>query len=142
LVVDDEPDILAALRTFLEGSLDVEVVSAASGDEGLAALRAGGVDLVISDYRMPVMDGLVFLSRAEELCPKVPRVLITAYPDMQLAINALNQAHIARFLVKPVEPDQLQGVIEGLLGKRLRSTQSEAAFERAAGKADPRPAKP
>jgi DNA-binding NtrC family response regulator len=136
LVVDDEADILSSLRTFLEDELEVEVVSAFSGEQGLAVLREGNIGLVVSDYRMPVMDGLVFLRLAKEMAPDVPRVLLTAYPDTRLAAEALNQAKISQFLSKPVQPGRLREVVKDLLDKRLRSAQTNAAFERASGHHD------
>jgi DNA-binding NtrC family response regulator len=136
LVVDDEEDILAALRAFLEGSLGVEVVTARSGAIALATLAKEPIDLIVSDYRMPVMDGLQFLGKTAASYPDVPRILLTAYPDMQLAITAVNQAHIARFLTKPVEPEQLGKAVSDLLASTRRKALGQVALERVA-----RPAK-
>jgi DNA-binding NtrC family response regulator len=139
LVVDDEVDILSSVRTFLEEDLGVEVVAAFSGEQGLAALRDGDIDVVMSDYRMPVMDGLEFLRQAKAMAPDVPRVLLTAYPDIQLAADALNQARISQFLSKPVQPRRLAEVMKALVGERNRSAQTHAAFGRATGAHGPRP---
>jgi DNA-binding NtrC family response regulator len=130
LIVDDEPDILAALETFLKAALGVQVLKADSGAAGLAAMRKTPVDLVVSDFRMPVMDGLHFLRRAAELRPEVPRILLTAFPDMQLAIQAINEAGIARFLTKPVDPDQLASVVKDLLSESRRRRLGHEALER------------
>ena len=114
LVVDDEEDILLTLRAFLEGVMGAKVVTARSGAEALEKMAKAKepFDLVISDYRMPAMDGLHFLRRAGEMRPEAPRVLLTAYPDTRLAIDAVNQARIVRFLTKPIDPDKLQGVVQ------------------------------
>lgn len=130
LIVDDEPDILAALETFLNAALGAEVLKADSGAAGLAVLGKTPVDLVVSDFRMPVMDGLHFLRRAAELRPEVPRILLTAFPDMHLAIQAINEARIARFLTKPVEPDQLAAAIKDLLSDSRRRRLGQEALQR------------
>lgn len=131
LVVDDEPDILLALKGFLEGALDLEVVTADSGKAGLEHFPKGGIDLVISDYRMPVMNGIDFLREVQQREPEVPRVLLTAFPDMELAIRALNQAHIVQFLTKPVNPDKLHDVVKATLEQTRRTRQARKAIERA-----------
>jgi len=117
LVVDDEQDILTAVQAFLGNALNADVITAPGGQQALDKLAnaAAPIDLVVSDFRMPGMDGLHFLRRAAEMRPNVPRILMTAFPDMQLAIAALNQAHIQRFLTKPVEPDDLLRVVEETL---------------------------
>jgi DNA-binding NtrC family response regulator len=130
LIVDDEEDILTSLESFLTGALGVEVVKADSGAAGLTALSKTSFDLVISDFRMPVMDGLHFLRRAAEMRPEVPRILLTAFPDMHLAIQAINQARIARFLTKPVDPDQLANIVKDLLSETRRKRLGHEALQR------------
>lgn len=134
LIVDDEDDILVALKTFLEGALGLEVVAVPSGAAGLEELAKRPVDLIVSDYRMPGMDGMEFLRRAAQAAPGAPRVLLTAFPDMQLAITALNEARISRFLTKPVEPEKLAAILEELLSASRRRRLSGEALDRSVGK--------
>lgn len=130
LVVDDEPDIRASLRHFLESRLKARVEVASSGKEGLEHLRKGGFDLVLSDYKMPGMDGLAFLAKAHEVAPQAVRIMVTAYADLDLAISAINQARILHFFTKPIDPDHLVEVLGIVLRAQVATRQRDEALQR------------
>lgn len=116
LVVDDEPDILEVVSRALRHAFhDVEVLVAEDPVVALTRLHDGAVDLIISDYRMPKMNGLEFLERAKGLAPLAPRIMMTAYPDLDLAVKAINEQDVIRFLVKPIEPAKFLQVIRAAL---------------------------
>jgi two-component system NtrC family sensor kinase len=118
LAVDDEPDILQALAAYLEATVPgLRVVTAASGAEGLEELRRMTPDLVLSDYKMPGMTGLEFLSRVAREMPQVPCLMMTAYADSELAMRAVHEAHVRQFLTKPVDPQRLCAVVKEILGQ-------------------------
>lgn len=118
LLVDDEQDILDAIGTLLETSIsNVKVISAISGPQGLDLLKKNAVDLIIADYKMPQMDGMEFLTKARAAYPTIPQVLITAFPKLNLAIQAINDVNVEKFLIKPLNPDEIVKVAEGLLPK-------------------------
>ncbi|MHB8634128.1 MAG: response regulator [Thermoplasmatota archaeon] len=118
LVVDDESDICSTLAGYIHLALPwVEVKTAPDAARALAVLERGGVGLLLTDFRMPGMDGLQLLLAVQERWPKVKRVLMTAYPDIQLATRALNEAHFARFLVKPVDPAEVKRIVAEYLPK-------------------------
>src|SRR5688572_16120721 len=118
LVVDDEPDIVGSLKDVLEAHLgSVKVYTASNGKEALPLVKKGGIDLIISDYRMPGMDGLEFLTKCREAAPMVPRILITAYPELDAAVRAINEAQIQNFLTKPIMPDALMQAVNAALVK-------------------------
>ena len=131
LLVDDESDILASLKTlFKVGLKNVDVEIAESGDEGLAILNKRSVDLIISDYKMPGMNGLEFLDEARQIAGAVPRILMTAFPDLSMAIQAVNGAHIEHFMTKPLEPAQTIEAVQRVLRDRKAKQQRSRAFAR------------
>lgn len=136
LVVDDEPDILESLSTLLESSIDgVAVETVLSGEAGLQAIEDHHLDLVISDFKMPGMDGLEFLRRASKTKPELPRILMTAFPDLQIAVDAINQASIETFFAKPLDPAEVVDVVAKSLSKRKDSIAHNRAFARAMAEA-------
>ena len=121
LFVDDEPDILASLVDLVGVGLPgTKVLTAPSGRAGLDVLEKERVDLIVSDFKMPGMDGVEFLYQCRRLHPKVPRVMLTAFPTEELANRAVREAFVDSFLSKAVDPDQLIGEVAALL-ERLRA---------------------
>lgn len=111
LCVDDEPRVLQGLESNLAWEYDVRV--AASGPEGLeVAQHDGPFAVVISDMRMPGMDGAAFLANMRERAPDTTRILLTGYSDMDAALAAVNKGNIFRFLNKPCGPDVLLEAVE------------------------------
>jgi adenylate cyclase len=118
LIVDDDVDILESLKQVLESSLPkCKVYTARDGNEGLAALKAQSVDLIISDYRMPGMDGLEFLTKSREASPRSARILLTAFPELDVAVRAINEAQIQNFLTKPIAVERLMEAVNAALLK-------------------------
>ena len=111
LFVDDEPAVLEAMAVNLHRGF--EVVTATSGEAGLEHLQAqADFAVVVSDMRMPKMDGATFLSRAREVAPEVVRILLTGHADLDAAIKAVNHGQLFRFLTKPCPRDTLRGAID------------------------------
>jgi response regulator RpfG family c-di-GMP phosphodiesterase len=111
LCVDDEPMVLDGLLLHLRRKFDVVV--ATSGLDGLAAIDKGDpFAVVVSDMRMPGMDGAEFLSRARKAAPDTVRVLLTGHADFDMALAAVNQGQIFRFLTKPCPADVMLQTVE------------------------------
>ena len=124
LVVDDDPQVLAAVRRDLRGRYREQytVLSAVSGQEALEAVRelksrGDALAMVISDQRMPGMLGHELLAATRELYPLARRVLLTAYSDIEAAVKAINEARIDHYLSKPWDPpeERLFPVVDDLL---------------------------
>jgi thioredoxin reductase (NADPH) len=124
LSVDDDPHVLAAIARDLRQrySKDYRIVRADSAADALSALdtlhgSAEPVALIVSDQRMPDIDGVTFLARARELYPSAKRVLLTAYADTDAAIAAINESQLDYYLQKPWDPPDrlLYPVLDDLL---------------------------
>ncbi len=109
LIVDDEPDVLESLRHLFHRTY--RVLTAEAGAPALAILEREDVHVILSDQRMPAMSGDVFLAQARHLKPDAVRMLFTGYADIQAVINAVNEGRIFRYILKPWDPAELEGVI-------------------------------
>ncbi len=106
LLVDDEPNVLEGYKRQLRGRVDIH--TAIGGLEGLKAIESSGpYAVVISDFKMPGMDGVKFLAQVREKAPETVRVMLTGHAHLQLATDAVNQGQIFRFLSKPCPADTL-----------------------------------
>jgi response regulator RpfG family c-di-GMP phosphodiesterase len=111
LCVDDEPRVLDGLRLTLRRGYDVSI--ATSGVMALTLLeQRPGIAVVISDMRMPVMDGAAFLTKVRERAPNAIRILLTGEPGRESAVAAVNEGQVFRFLTKPCAPDKLVAAVE------------------------------
>lgn len=121
LCVDDEPNILAALKRMLRAD-GLCVLTAPGGAEALFVLEQMPVDLVISDMRMPGMDGAQFLEQVNLRWPHVVRVMLTGHSDISATIAAINRGRIFRYINKPWdEHDLMLTVRQGLEMHRLEA---------------------
>jgi CheY-like chemotaxis protein len=110
LLVDDEPQILQGLTRGLRGLFDLR--TATSGALGLEVLdQEPDIAVIMSDMRMPAMNGTAFLARARTLRPNAVRLLLTGQADMDDAIGAINEGCIFRFLRKPCSPELMKATL-------------------------------
>jgi len=122
LLVDDEKNITSSLNRLLRKD-NYEIHIAGSGLEGLAMLENNNIDLIVSDMRMPHMDGAEFLKKAKVMDEKIIRILLTGYSDMSSTISAINDAEIFRYISKPWNDDDFRLTIRR--GLELRSLGQE-----------------
>jgi response regulator RpfG family c-di-GMP phosphodiesterase len=111
LFVDDDMNILASFKRRLGRRFDIATVP--GGEQGLEVLEnEGPVAVVISDQRMPGMDGIQFLGEVKKLAPDTVRMMLTGNTDLTTAIKAVNEGSIFRFFTKPCPPEDMASAIE------------------------------
>jgi DNA-binding NtrC family response regulator len=130
VAVDDEEMVVKSLSFFLELETRYEVRAFTSANAALAHIAANDVDIVVSDYLMPEMDGLTLLARVRDLRPEVPRVILTGYADKENAIKAINEVGLYQYIEKPWNNDDLRlvlrnGIEKKKLLERLRQKMNE-----------------
>ena len=113
LIVDDEPDNLALLYRTLRGKYDI--AKSTSPLTALEMMKTEHFNCILSDHKMPEMDGVEFLKRSCEIQPDTMRLLVTAYTDAGILIDAINYAKIYRYIKKPYNPDELLLIVENAL---------------------------
>lgn len=130
LIVDDEEMVLTSLNSFLTLETEYCVVTFTSAVEALKYVTSNRVDLVVSDYLMPEMDGISFLAEVKKIKPEVPRIILTGYADKENAIKAINEVGLFQYIEKPWENDDLliifrNGLEKQKLMKKLEEKISE-----------------
>lgn len=124
LCVDDEPRVLEGLAANLRRRFDV--ATATSGADALTILAAHTVSVVVSDLRMPHMDGVQLLCKVREVAPDTSRILLTGQADLETSIAAVNTGQIFRFLRKPCAPEDLGTAIQSAVEQhRLVTAERE-----------------
>lgn len=118
VIVDDEDMVLTSLSAYLSLETEYEVETFTSASRALDYIKANKVDLVISDYLMPEMDGISFLAQVRDLQPEAPRIILTGYADKENAIKGINEVGLYQYIEKPWDNDDLRIVIRNALEKR------------------------
>ena len=109
LVVDDEPDNLDAIRFNFGKSFSL--LPAGSGEEALALVKQHDVAVIVTDQRMPRMTGLELLKAAREIRPDAVGIIVTAFTDVDVLIEAINLGRIYRYVTKPWDAKELRGIL-------------------------------
>lgn len=126
LIVDDDSNILNAHQRNLR--FKYEITTANSGEEGLKLIRGNPEPyaLVLSDYRMPEMDGIKFLAAVKRASPNTVRIMLTGYADVNAAIATINEGNVFRFLTKPCSNENLvKAINDGIEQHQLITSERE-----------------
>ncbi len=128
LIVDDEVDNLALLYRTLRRNYNITKTT--SPLEALEILKTNDFDIILSDHKMEEMDGVEFLAKSYEIKPDCIRLLITAYSDANILINAINEGKIFKYVKKPWEPSDLEIIIESACDyRKLKNENDNLIFE-------------
>lgn len=130
LFVDDEPNVLAGLRRMLRSQRrQWEMNFCDSGESALQWLASHRADAIVSDMRMPGMDGAELLSRVRETYPDTIRIVLSGHSDQEMTLRSIGPAH--QYLSKPCDPEQLKAKISSTLDlhQRIRSAEVRRAVE-------------
>ena len=119
LIVDDEDMVAISIKSFLMLETEYDVTTFNSPTEAIEHLKQRTVDLVISDYLMPDLDGISFLLQVKQLQPHAIRILLTGYADKENAIKAINEVGLYQYIEKPWQNADLALVIKNGLEKRF-----------------------
>jgi response regulator RpfG family c-di-GMP phosphodiesterase len=125
LFVDDDPNVLAGYQRQLRKDYTIEI--ALGAERAIELIKNSGTFAVlVSDMRMPQIDGVQLLKWVREHSPDTVRVMLTGYADQSTAIKAINEGHIFRFLTKPCDPETFSSTIKAALEQnRLITAESE-----------------
>lgn len=115
VIVDDEEMVVTSIRAFLTLETDYTVRGFTDPEEASRSFETLPVDVVVSDYLMPRMNGIQLLRRAKDLQPEAARVLLTGHADKQSAIQAINDVGLFQYLEKPWDNAQLLLVIQSAI---------------------------
>jgi response regulator RpfG family c-di-GMP phosphodiesterase len=128
LFIDDEPRVLSALKRVLFGRFDIDITT--QPDAALRLLRdRGPYAIVVSDMRMPNVDGLQFLAQAQRISPDTVRIMLTGDAEQSTAARAVNEVSVFRFLTKPCSADDLAVALQAGLDHHLHLRAERALLE-------------
>lgn len=120
LLVDDEPLVGQSLSALLELETSHKVLTETSPQRAIQLAKVTPLDMVISDFLMPELDGIGFLLEIRALYPESTLILLTGYADKENAIRAINQVGIFHYIEKPWDNDDLLTIITNGLDKRMQ----------------------
>ncbi len=114
LFVDDEEYLLSSIERQLRNQFNIQTCSSAA--EALDCIKKNNYSVIVADYHMPGMNGVEFLAKTKVIAPRTVRILFTGKADLNVAISAVNEGHVFKFLSKPYSTEKLISVLRQALG--------------------------
>lgn len=129
LLVDDEPENRRSYEEILN-DLGYEVIAEADGESALSVIHEGGlIDLVITDYRMPGMNGLEFITQLRRHLPSVPVIMITAFGDIETYLQSFSLG-VFEYVNKPVTKEEFERIVKAAIANSLRGPSNSGGIAR------------
>lgn len=141
LFVDDDSSILSALRRLLRKE-EWRLLFASSAREGLEILTEQQVDLIVSDVRMPVMDGVAFLNQVKKYYPHIIRIILSGFADKEMVTKAFSEEIAQQFLTKPWDDQKIKEVIRSALAQAGEQKRRDSGIQRVINSISSLPALP
>jgi DNA-binding NtrC family response regulator len=137
VVVDDDTLVTSSLSNFLSLEVEIDAIIFNESPKAASYVEDHEIDLIISDFLMPEMDGIQLLAQVRRLRPEVPRVLLTGYADKENAIKAINEVQVFQYIEKPWDNERLRNiVVNGLERLMLMRTLTQKMDELAKTRSD------
>jgi response regulator RpfG family c-di-GMP phosphodiesterase len=133
VIIDDEPMVLQSLRSFLTLETDYDIETFDSPAAALEAAKLNPVDLIMTDYLMPGMNGIELLLAMKKIHPYATRVLLTGYADKENAIKAINEVGLYQYIEKPWDNEAVRLTIENGLERRFLMQRLEEKIHEVEG---------
>lgn len=128
LIVDDEENNLQLLKRTFRGKYDL--LTATNGLEALEVVKQNKdkIALIVSDQKMPVMEGTEFLKQVREINPSIIKILLTGHVDTDIIVSAINDCNLFQYILKPFEPEELKIAVENGLSKYLMASNNKVFY--------------
>ena len=129
LIVDDEENNLQLLKRTFRGSYNI--LTAHNGLEALEVVKQFGdkISLIVSDQKMPVMEGTEFLKKVRETNPQIIKILLTGHVDTDIIVAAINDCDLFQYILKPFEPEELKIAVESGINKYSMATNNKVFYK-------------
>lgn len=129
LLLDDEPNVLRAIERLLSG-VGYTVNTFDTADRALASVHVIDYHVVISDYRMPKMNGVELLEHLQEVAPTIPRIMLTSGIEPSVIGHTINRAGVFRFLEKPYDSVELLDAVRDAISLQKKNARVSEALDR------------
>lgn len=128
LIVDDEENNLQLLKRTFRGKYNI--LTASNGVEALEVVEKHGkeISLIVSDQKMPVMEGTEFLKRVKETNPHIVKILLTGHVDTDILVSAINECELFQYILKPFEPEELKIAVENGIEKYSMANNNKVFY--------------
>ncbi len=128
LIVDDEENNLQLLKRTFRGKYNI--LTATNGVEALEVVNQHGneISLIVSDQKMPIMEGTDFLKRVKETNPQIVKILLTGHVDTDILVSAINDCELFQYILKPFEPEELKIAVESGIEKYSMASNNKVFY--------------